>query len=48
MMNAPEEKPVTIDDVIREYKIVKDAKKVAAIYDLPVYEVKQIIKAAGL
>lgn len=47
-MNQPETKNVTVEDLVREYKHTKDPNKVAAIFCMPIKEVKAIIKTLGL
>ena len=36
--------PYTYDDIRKEYEIIKDKKKVAAVYLIPVREVTRILK----
>lgn len=47
-MNMPNLIPVTENNVIEEYKRYPDIKHVAKVYDIPVKEVRQILKQAGI
>lgn len=43
-INPPIPYLYTDDDIRKEYKIIKDKKKVAAVYLIPVKEVTRILK----
>ena len=44
VMNQPVDYDFTNQDIISEYELVKDKKKVAAIYNIAVSEVIKILK----
>lgn len=43
-MNPPELRPWTEDDIRREYVRIRNRRKVAKIYDIPLREVNRILK----
>lgn len=43
-INEPDESGWTEDDVVREYNICRDKKKVARIYCIPTKDVTEILK----
>lgn len=45
-INPPIPYTYTDDDIRKEYEIIKDKKKVAAVYLIPVKEVTEILKNA--
>nr|DAJ75585.1 MAG TPA: hypothetical protein [Bacteriophage sp.] len=44
VMNLPVDYEFTDQDIVNEYEIIKDKKKVAAIYKIPVAQVTEILK----
>lgn len=44
VMNQPVDYEFTVQDIVNEYEMIKDKKKVAAIYNIAVSEVTKILK----
>ena len=44
IMNKPEDSTFTDQDILNEYNLVRDKKRVSSIYNIPVSEVTKILK----